>query len=406
MGIRETFLANRRRETEDEVVELTNQFYVTLRAYFAEIRKDGDGQIRNREAFNRVKALLEPADGNQNWTNAYEVEQLLVHLFDDDTVATELTVRTLEARSVLHTDLAAMYDAHAHEIDNPPAGQATDPAIAALRRRALLARLVNDLQWRYIVNEATRRYSKAITRRTAILSVFALMIFVAAVVLIVMRTTTFYFGDLRLLGVAALAGTWGATFSMLATLKSRLDGSKFDDLKLMRALSVLLSRAAIGAGAASILFFFLLSGLLGGSAFPSLARARDDAGRVTTSAAPADSSAAQSSPPTAAGTNAGRTQEPLPATELALLIVWCFIAGFSEQLIPSLLASTEARATSPAAAGSDRFRPTSGTTAVPAPPGSAMAAPPQPAQPLPVPRPSSAPDPVPAGKPQGEPAGV
>src|SRR6476661_3298074 len=103
MGIRETFWASGRRTTEDEVVELTNQFYVTLRAYFAEIRKDGDGQIRNREAFSRVKALLEPGDGNThtpNWANAYEVEQLLVHLFDDDTVATELTVRTLEARSV------------------------------------------------------------------------------------------------------------------------------------------------------------------------------------------------------------------------------------------------------------------------------------------------------------------
>ena len=31
---------------------------------------------------------------------------------------------------------------------------------------------------------------------------------------------------------------------MLATLKSRLDGSRFDDLKLMKAVSLLLSRQA------------------------------------------------------------------------------------------------------------------------------------------------------------------
>jgi hypothetical protein len=47
---------------------------------------------------------------------------------------------------------------------------------------------------------------------------------------------------------------------MLATMKSRLDASTFDDLKLMKAFPVLISRALVGASAACILFFFLLSG--------------------------------------------------------------------------------------------------------------------------------------------------
>ena len=167
-----------------------------------------------------------------------------------------------------------MYDARLEDIQNPAAGaQSVDPQAASMRRRRLLARLVNDLQWRYIVNEATRRYSKLITKRTAALSVTALIFFVVGIVLI--ATKQFRYGDLQLLWVAGLAGTWGATFSMLATVKSRLGESQFDDLKLMKAGSVLLSRAAIGAGAACILFFFLLSGLLAGSAFPSLAESRD-----------------------------------------------------------------------------------------------------------------------------------
>jgi hypothetical protein len=461
MGIREMFGGTGRRLTQDEVVELTNQFYVTLRAYFAEIRKDGDAQIRNREAFNRVRTLLEPGDGNnvtQNWANAYEVEQLLIHLFDDDTVSTELMVRTLEARSVLRTELGALYEAHAREIDNPPAGQAVDAATASLRRRALLARLVNDLQWRYIVNEATRRYTKLITGRTASLSVFALTLFVVAVLVIVAGKTNFSYGDLRLLWIAGLAGTWGATFSMLATLKSRLDNSRLDDLKLMKAVSLLLSRAAIGAGAASILFFFLLAGLLGGSAFPSLARARDDGpraapGAAAPAAAPAQPQSAavptppapSSAPATAGQTATGNQSAParpdqppappannaalaatpqqggagsdrsstsggLPAPELALLIVWCFIAGFSEQLIPGLLASTEARASSPSPGTTDRFRPTTGTTTVQPPAGSqAQTAPPAPAPPAPAPQapPRPAPAPMPASaKTPGEPAGV
>ena len=403
MSIRDKLWGTGKKATQEEVVELTNQFYVTLRAYFAQIKKEGEASARNKEAFNRVKALLEPPPGEevvQNWTNAYEIEQLLVHLFDDDTVATELAVRILEGRSILRPELAAMYDAHFNDIENPSPGEpAVDPQTLAVRRRRLLARLINDLQWRYIVNEATRRYSKLITRRTATLSVTALTFFVGAIVLI--ATRQFTYGDLHLLWVAGLAGTWGATFSMLATVKSRLGESNFDDLKLMKAGSVLLSRAAIGAGAACILFFFLLSGLLAGSAFPSLTGPRDDGRQNTAAPAPATTPAAPGAAPSAdssstgldvavstavlttapspgakpqqetaakAGTSLGSPYENylLPA-EIALLIVWCFIAGFSEQLIPGLLATTEARAGAATPPATDRFRPTLGTTVAPPP---------------------------------------
>jgi hypothetical protein len=70
---------------------------------------------------------------------------------------------------------------------------------------------------------------------------------------------------------------------------------------------------------------------------------------------------------------------PLLTTDLALLIVWCFLAGFSEQLIPGLLATTEARANGPAPSSTDRFRPTTGTTQVAPPPTPQTAA--TPAQP-------------------------
>lgn len=339
-SIRDTLWGTGKKATQEEVIELTNQFFVTLRAYFTLIKKSGADNARNKEAFDRINALLDGEQAGRNWTNAYEIEQLLVHLFDDDTVATELRIRILEARSILRPELAAMYEAHFDAIEKRSGG--ADAAGVPNSRRTLLARLVNDLQWRYIVNEATRRYSKLITRRTATLSVFALSVFIIMVVVIATKGVTFSYGDLHLLWVAGLAGTWGATFSMLATLKTRLGESKFDDLKLMKAGSMLLSRAAIGAGAACILFFFLLSGLLGGSAFPSLVGPSDQGLKL------------------------------LPATDLALLIVWCFVAGFSEQLIPGLLASTEARA----ATATDRFRPTTGETQVPAPPS------PQPDAPL------------------------
>jgi hypothetical protein len=357
--LQKIFGSERRDASQEEVVELTNQFYVTLRSSFAKAKQGGDSH--SAQAVTRIEELLEPTRSKQNWTNAYEIEQLLVQLYDEDTLATELNIRVLEARSVLRPELVAVYDAQVREAEKSPEG--TDKRVQIEKRRTLLARLINDLQWRYIVNEATRRYSKLITRRTAYLSVGALVAFAVMIGLIVYsRSLTFTYGDLRLLPVAALAGAWGATFSMLATLKGRLDKSKFDDLKLMRARAVLISRALIGAGAACILFFFLLSGLLGGTAFPTLI---DPA----TAASPAQQQ------PNAAAAPEPQRPTNLPTRDLALMIVWCFLAGFSEQLIPGLLATTEAKANATQPASPDRQQPTNAGEAVPQAAGEAKAAP-------------------------------
>ena len=85
--------------SQDEVIELTNQFYVTLRAYFARVTETQPtvDQARNKEAYKRVQELL--AADVQSWTHAYEIEQLLIPLYDERTLETELAARVVEARS-------------------------------------------------------------------------------------------------------------------------------------------------------------------------------------------------------------------------------------------------------------------------------------------------------------------
>jgi hypothetical protein len=289
-----------------EVRELTTQFHTTLRANFARTRKV-DGKLDQADA-EHLKALLDPKEPH-SWNEAYEAEQLLVDTFDDQTLETECAVRSLEADKTLSPQLAAFYAEHVKE------------AKTAKERQGLLARLVNDLQWRYTVNEVKRRYETDITRRTGWFFAIALGAFGLAIALIAHYNVKFV--DSVLLGVAALAGTWGATFSMLASLKGRLRGSELDDMKLMRPRVMLLSRALIGTGAGCVLYFLVRSGLLAGAAFPKFevfGTPKFDEG------------------------------------QFALLIVWCFIAGFSEKLVPSLLEKSEARANI-GAPDSDRFRP-------------------------------------------------
>ena len=306
----------------NEIRELTAQFFVTLEASFAKVQ--GQQPPRSPEAYERVKALLDPQEPTRSWKSAYAVEQLLVHLFDDDTLANELQVRVREAKGSLKPAQADYY-----------AAEADKAAMSATARRALLSRLVNDLQWRYTVDEVKRGYTQQITLRTGQLFMMSMLVF-AASVLVTLAVPGLLQFDVRLLVPAVLAGCWGASFSMLSSLKDRLDASNLDALKVMRARWVLASRVLIGAGGASILYFFFVSGLVTGAAFPDLM-------------------------------NAARqpTDKPPPLDVFAMLEVWCFIAGFSERLIPGLLAKTESKLNP--ADTQDRYRPEPTGTDAPTP---------------------------------------
>jgi hypothetical protein len=192
---------------EGEIKQLTDQFYVTLRAYFARIQTL-EGKL-SPDAVQRLKDLLNP-DRLRTWSEAYEVEQLLVALFEKETLTTELGVRSLEAQRTFTRSLADLY---AKEVT-----RANTPEL----QRNLLARLVNDLQWRYNVNEVKRRYSQDITSRTGWLFALALLFFAVWTACIVLSNSGL--GDLYLLVFAALAGTWGATFSIAGKPEGSVGG--------------------------------------------------------------------------------------------------------------------------------------------------------------------------------------
>jgi hypothetical protein len=190
--------------------------------------------------------------------------------------------------------------------------------------------------------EGKRRFAKSLTTRTGLAFVVTLTAFATLVAVAHLNDWRFQVGDLRLLAAAGVAGSWGATFSMLTGLNERIAMSRIYDLNMTRAITMIVARTLVGAGAACVLFFFLCSGILTGKAFPDLLTPENEGF--------------------------------LGNSTVALLVIWCIVAGFSEKFVPSLLAKTEASAqskiTPDGEAQTSRYRPTerSSTRTYPSPP--------------------------------------
>ena len=126
--------------------------------------------------------------------------------------------------------------------------------------------------------------------------------------------------------VAMASGFFGATFSMLIQSRKRASEGSLEDLNAAANWTTLTVRGSVGLGAAAILYFFFRSGLLDGHLWPDLHELGFDG-----LGAELDDGAVDTRP------------QLVPNEDLCLLIIWCFIAGFSETFVPNILAQTEKR---------------------------------------------------------------
>jgi hypothetical protein len=128
---------------------------------------------------------------------------------------------------------------------------------------------------------------------------------------------------------ALTAGLFGAYFSRLHFIQSNVGKLSIGELKTAQEYTSILLRGAVGMCGALVVFFFLRSGIVEGTLFPDFTKLGLKDSTV---------------PFRDAGNQLTAVQELrliLPSKELALLAIWCFLAGFSERLVPSILSSTE-----------------------------------------------------------------
>lgn len=301
--------------------QLINQFYVTLSSSYERIMQRLSGQ--RPASLTEVKTLLDATP--RSWRKAYHVEQLLVPFLSDSELEMELERRMVDGKGMLSMTVYGTYQKALGRLEAEP-----DATVRRTSKEALLSRLINDLQWKYQVAEGRKELGRIMTSRTAWFFITVFVIFLLYLLFatgwllsgvdgsnpidnavndrVIGQPVMFYFFTV---GLAILAGCLGACFSMLTGLKGRLERGSFDDLKIMCTRANIGTRVLIGICAGLIVYYFIRAGLLTGPLVPDL----------VVKAPPYDL-----------------------FTALALLVVWCFLGGFSEKLVPTLLSKTEKQA--------------------------------------------------------------
>ena len=142
------------------------------------------------------------------------------------------------------------------------------------------------------------------------------------------------------LTTAAVFGILGAYFSRVLAFHGALDTIDFNEFMKSYTSWMLRLRMLYGMIGAILFYYLIRGGLVGGDIFPDLAKLSIGEQPVWKAAADGTLIVGTNDQPEPSGLTVF-----LPTSDLAKLLVWSFIAGFSERMIPDSLSSLQARAT-------------------------------------------------------------
>jgi len=269
-----------------------------------------------------VSAITE----DRGWDGIYQAESSIALLYSGERLRQEIDACLHDLRNLneaeAHTLRLDYQRLVKHAVDGSTAGSDDTTLIV------YLLRLMEGIHWnkkkRYVVGEL---YAQA-TRRIlwCILVSFVLLILPYIAVNVFYEPNNLgWWWSMLILWTALTAGLFGAFFFRLTDLKNRSIAMGVDEMALQRRWSYTLLRAGVGVCGALVVYFFLRSVIVEVTLVPKFEEIRIDPVKVSS----ADTSFWMSF--------------MVPSKAMALFTIWCFLAGYSEKLVPGILSGAEGK---------------------------------------------------------------
>lgn len=254
----------------------------------------------------------------RTWQKAYSAQQLLVMIMPSEFVRAELFKNYAEVCD----KQAAKKPIYEDQIDGLKLKWDVDQA------RAVLLRLLNDNQWfnsqKYQIRHMTTKYYVRLIYMFIMIAVaFFLTLAFLPAFLFWMNDATDGAAPWGFAGFFYMlsAGVLGSSFSMLTSQRQAIRVRSIEAMAVLSGAPMIMLRLMVGAGAAAILYFFFEAGLVNGAVFPQLS----------------DIGFSSIEDPTVPA----RNWSLVPNQNLSLMMIWGFLAGFSEKLVSTMLARVD-----------------------------------------------------------------
>jgi hypothetical protein len=272
-----------------------------------------------------LKAPANPsiAARNVEWDEIYKAESMIVLLFSGPQLREEINTRLQELAKDNPADAEALrrdYEALLKVPVDSTNGGPADPLL-----RAFLLRIMEALHWKAKKTYLARPIRIEATNRIVLGMLVSFLLLVAPYVVLNIdfaRPEISKWWSMFAIYTALTAGLLGAFFSRLISIQAQWANLTLDEVFLHREWPYTLLRAGVGVCGALIVYFFLRSGIAEGALFPAFDQIKIELVNVH-------------------GDDAVHMAYVMPSKSLALLTFWCFLAGFSEKLVPNILSSTE-----------------------------------------------------------------
>jgi hypothetical protein len=249
----------------------------------------------------RMQILLDTKAEDLTFSDLYAFERMLTRAVPFDRLKRLAPSIRLEYKDCVGVDAYREYEAG----KPPPATEADENEL-----RTDVEQLQAELQWLYIIQPLEEKSRNSLTK-WLLLAMFLLTL---AIIAWIVLWRTMLGEKVPPVGFVLFAGALGATFSAQRRIQTTA-GGRSTLVNIIRSGSVRLSvqiAPVIGALSAMVLAFLFASGLLSGALFPEFT--------VTALFNPLV-------------LGAGGTADAV----FAKLMIWSFIAGFAERLVPDAL---------------------------------------------------------------------